>query len=101
LKTDWRANKRRKVTAATRARMSAAQRARVASGAFHYPTGRPWKKWEDELVRKLPAAIAAKHTRRSLSSVYSRRGVLHVPDARKAGNAAFVIRPEGRATPVG
>src|SRR5262249_53558701 len=81
-----RANRRRNVTTATRARMSAAQRARVARGAYHYPTGRPWKKWEDEIVRNLPAAGAAKRTRRSLSSVYSRRCVLNVLDGRKAGD---------------
>ncbi|HJZ94438.1 MAG TPA: hypothetical protein VKE40_26475 [Gemmataceae bacterium] len=82
-----RANKRRKVTPATRARMSAAQRARVARGGYHYPTGRPWKKWEDQLVRKLPVAAVAKRTGRSLSSVYSRRGVLNIPDGRTTGDA--------------
>jgi hypothetical protein len=61
-----RANKLRKVTAATRVRMSDAQRARVAR----------------DLVRKLPAAAVAKRTGRSLSSVYSRRGVLNVGDGR-------------------
>jgi hypothetical protein len=58
----------------------------LARGEYHYPTGRPWKKSEDKLVRKLPVAAAAKHTRRSLSSIYSRRGVLNVPDGRKAGD---------------
>jgi len=86
-----RANKRRKVGAATRARMSAAQRARVARGAYHYPTGKPWRKWEDELVRKLPVATAAKHTRRSLSNVYSRRGVLKVSDGRPSQDGHWSV----------
>src|SRR5262249_23116549 len=47
-----RANRRRKVTPATRARMRAAQRGRGARGAYHYPTGRPGKKGQGEVVRK-------------------------------------------------
>jgi hypothetical protein len=78
-----RANMRRKVTAATRARMSAAHRARVERGTFHYPNGKPWREWEDDLVSKLPAAEAAHRTKRTLASVYSRREVLGVPDGRR------------------
>ena len=77
-----RANRRRKVTAATRAKMSRTRKAIVARGDYHYPTGRAWTAREDELVRTLPATEAARRTRRSLSSIYSRRGVLGVPDGR-------------------
>src|SRR5262245_2317893 len=34
-----------------------------------YPTGRAWRKWEDELVRSLPAAAVVRQTGRSISSV--------------------------------
>jgi len=68
--------------AATQARMSVSQHARVGSGNYYYPTGRPWKKWEDELVRRLSVAAVAKRTGRSLSSVYSRRGVLRAEPRR-------------------
>lgn len=79
-----RANRRRRVGASTRARMSATRRAIVSRGEYHYPNGRAWTAREDELIRKLPVAEAVRRTRRTLASVYSRRGVLGVADKRSA-----------------
>jgi len=73
-----RANRRRRVTAATRARISETRRAIVARGEYHYPNGRAWTAREDKLVRTLAAADAARRTGRTLASVYSRRQVLGI-----------------------
>ncbi|HJZ90835.1 MAG TPA: hypothetical protein VKE40_08165 [Gemmataceae bacterium] len=54
-----------------------------------YPTGRAWRKWEDELVRSLPAAAVVRQTGRSISSVYSRRGVLNVSDSCRRGERGW------------
>jgi hypothetical protein len=47
--------------------------------------GRPgsWTAAEDDLVRTLPAAEAARRTGRPMRAVYWRRHLLRAPDARK------------------
>jgi hypothetical protein len=62
-----------------RAKMRAAWAAR---GPGYHSRLRPWTQAEDELVRTLPAAQAAARTGRTLSSVYTRRTALGVPDGR-------------------
>jgi hypothetical protein len=48
------------------------------------PTNAPdWTDAEDELVRTLPAAEAARRTGRGLGAVYPRRHLLGVPDGRR------------------
>src|SRR5262245_63743639 len=54
-----------------RRKMREARRARVTP-----PSGKGWTAEEDDLVRTLPAREAAERTGRSLTAVYSRRGVL-------------------------
>jgi hypothetical protein len=63
-----------------RARLSAFLRERAK---VFLPCGRRWEPWEDDLVRTRPAPEVARRTRRSLTSVYSRRGRLGVPDGRR------------------
>jgi hypothetical protein len=53
---------------------------RVAGAARR--RSQPWTPEEDELVRTLPPAEAARRTGRSLAAVYQRRHVLGVPDGR-------------------
>jgi hypothetical protein len=56
------------------------RRAWLAYHARRQPHGpkslRPWTPEEDELVRSLPAAEAARRTRRTLPAVHDRRAVL-------------------------
>jgi hypothetical protein len=63
-----------------RARLSAFLRERAKG---FVPNGRRWEPWEDDLVRTRPAPDVARRTKRSLDSVYSRRGKLGVPDGRR------------------
>jgi hypothetical protein len=44
-----------------------------------------WTEQEDELVRSLPAAEAARRTGRTLGAVWARRRVLGLPDGRRQG----------------
>jgi hypothetical protein len=69
----------RKLSAATRQRMSEAHKAR---GTRPPKAGRPWEPWEDELARKLPVKEAAGRTGRTLSAVQNRRQALRLPDGR-------------------
>jgi hypothetical protein len=48
------------------------------------PGTKVWTVEEDQLVRTLPAAKAAKKSGRSLTAVYTRRNRLGVPDGRRA-----------------
>ena len=45
-----------------------------------------WTEREDELVRSLPAAEAARRTGRPIGAVWARRRVLRVPDGRRKEN---------------
>ncbi|HJZ55788.1 MAG TPA: hypothetical protein VKE74_12545, partial [Gemmataceae bacterium] len=76
------ANRNRKVSAESRAKMSAAQRARRARGDLRVPCGRIWTPDEERLVRTLAPAEAAARTGRTLGSVYGRRQALGLPDGR-------------------
>jgi hypothetical protein len=67
-------------TAEARAKVAAAMRERAK---VFLPCGRAWTAQEDRLVRTRPAPEAARRTRRSLASVYSRRRRLGVPDGRR------------------
>jgi hypothetical protein len=77
------ANRNRRPSAETRAKMSAAGKRRAAEGFVLH--GRVWTADEDELVRTLPPAEVAARTARTISSVYSRRVALGVPDGRRRG----------------
>jgi hypothetical protein len=50
------------------------------------PGTQVWAPEEDELVRSLPAAEAARQTGRTLVAVWQRRRVLGVPDGRRKEN---------------
>ncbi|MBL8828620.1 MAG: hypothetical protein JNM18_16685 [Planctomycetaceae bacterium] len=67
-------------TAESRAKMSKAHRRRGTRPPWLNP---PWTKADDKLLRTLPAAEVAKRTGRTLTAVYSRRGVLGLPDGRR------------------
>jgi hypothetical protein len=69
-----------KLPKATRAKMSAAQRAR---GTKPPKAGRPWTAAENELLRALPAADVAKRTGRTLPAIYIQRRRLKMPDGRR------------------
>jgi hypothetical protein len=70
----------RKHSEASRKKMSDT---RKKSGVRPPKAGRPWTAEEDQLVRDLPAAEVAVRTGRTLHAVYTRRGDLGLPDARK------------------
>jgi hypothetical protein len=55
------------------------------------PHGKAWTVEDDEMVRALPAAVVARRTGRTLTSVYSRRVRLGVEDGRK-GNGRKLLR---------
>jgi hypothetical protein len=74
------ANRNRKVSAATRAKMAAAARRRAAGGFL--PNGRVWTAEEDVLVRTLPAPEGARLTGGTLKAVWGRRERLGLPDGR-------------------
>jgi hypothetical protein len=74
------ANTGRKVTPETRAKMSAAHKARGTRPPAR--RGVTWSPEEDEILKSLPPGKAALKLRRSLGSVYSRRHVQELPDAR-------------------
>jgi hypothetical protein len=74
-----RALKGRKLSEATRRKMSEAHRRR---GTRPPAAGRPWTAEEDRLLPRLPPPDVAERTGRSLSAVYSRRRELCLPDAR-------------------
>jgi hypothetical protein len=65
----------RKLSAATRAKMSAAHKAR---GAWPPAAGRAFTDQELRLIRRLPPAEAARLTGRTLTAVYSQRSKLRV-----------------------
>jgi hypothetical protein len=67
------------LSAETRRKMSEAHKRRKS---WPPAAGRPWTAKEDELVRKLRPAEAAKQTGRTLSAVINRRFKLGVPDGR-------------------
>lgn len=71
------ANLGKRLSAETRRKMSEAQK---QQGAWPSAAGRPWTAEEEELVRKLRPAEAAKQTGRTLSAVINRRFKLGVPD---------------------
>jgi len=73
------ANLGKQHSAETRRKMSEAHKQR---GAWPPAAGRPWTAEEDELVRKLRIAEAAKQTGRTVSAVKGRRNKLRVPDGR-------------------
>jgi hypothetical protein len=66
--------------AEARRKMSATHRRR---GTRPPKAGPAWGAWEDEAVRTLPAAEAARRTGRTLTAVYSRRRALEMPDGRR------------------
>jgi hypothetical protein len=66
----------------TRRRMSEVHRRR---GTL-VPGTQVWAPEEDELVRSLPAAEAARRTGRTLAAVWHRRRVLGLPDGRRKEN---------------
>jgi len=68
-----RANLGKKLSAATRAKMSAAHKAR---GTWPPAAGKALSARELRLIRELPPAEAAKRTGRTLSAVYSQRSRL-------------------------
>jgi hypothetical protein len=70
----------KKMSAETRAKMSAAHKAR---GTRPPKAGRPWTKAEDAMLVRLPAAEVARRTGRSLQAVYTRRHDLGLPDGRR------------------
>jgi hypothetical protein len=78
LHASWRG---RRHTAESRRKMSAARR---RSGQL-VPGIVPWTPEEDELLRTLPAAEAARRTGRSLPAVYSRRRRMGMWDGRHRG----------------
>jgi hypothetical protein len=79
-----RGNLGRVPTEEQRRKMSEAAKRR---GAWPPAAGRPWTETEDELVRSLPAAEAAKLlTGRTLRTVYGRRHTLRLPDGRRKEN---------------
>jgi hypothetical protein len=65
------------------------RRAWLAYHARRQPHGpkslRPWTAEEDELVRSLPAAEAARRTRRTRRAVYDRRVALGLTGGRRKG----------------
>lgn len=68
------------LSAATRRKMSEAHKQRKS---WPPAAGRPWTAEEDELVRTLRIAEAAKQTGRTVSAVKGRRNKLRVPDGRR------------------
>jgi hypothetical protein len=74
-----RANTGRKLSIKTRVKMSLVHHLR---GTWPPKAGKPWKKWEDRLLRNLPVIEVARRTRRTLKAVYARRKVLRLPDGR-------------------
>ena len=76
-----RANKRRKLSAATRARMSAAHLARPRRGRMDLV---PWTEAEINVLRETISALEiAKRVGRSLNSINLKRSRLKLPDARR------------------
>lgn len=73
------ANLGRPLSAETRRKMSEAHKRRRS---WPPAAGRPWTPEEDELVRTLRIADAAKQTGRTVSAVKGRRNKLRVPDGR-------------------
>jgi len=73
-----RANLGKKLSAETRAKMSAAAKRRVARGIRPPLTGNAWSAAEDKLVRTLPVAAVAKRIGRTYDAVASRRWRLRV-----------------------
>ena len=73
------ANLGKPLSAETRRKMSEAHKRRKS---WPPAAGRSWTAEEDELVRKLRPAEAAKQTGRTLSAVINRRNKLGVPDGR-------------------
>jgi hypothetical protein len=67
-------------TPEARAKLSAAMKERAK---VFVPNGRTWTAAEDDLLRTLPPAAAARETGRGLGSVYDRRRTLKVPDGRR------------------
>jgi hypothetical protein len=67
-------------SAEARKKMSEAHKRR---GTRPPKAGVPWTAEEDQLVRELSAAEAAKHTGRTLRAVYTRRSELRLPDGRQ------------------
>ena len=63
----------RSPSAATRAKMSAAAKRRVARGIRPPVTDKAWSAADDKLVWTLPQTVAAKRVGRSYDSVASRR----------------------------
>jgi hypothetical protein len=70
----------KKLSEATRRKMSAAHKARGTRPPW---LNSPWEGWEDELVRTLPGIEAAKQTGRSYSAVTARRSTRGLPDGRQ------------------
>lgn len=69
------------LSAATRAKLSAAHRRR---GTRPPKAGRPWKKWEDALLRRERCPEVARSTGRTLIAVYSRRALLGITGRRRS-----------------
>ena len=63
----------RKASKATRAKMSAAAKRRVARGDWPPAAGKSFTARELRLIRTLPPAEAARQTGRTLKAIYSQR----------------------------
>jgi hypothetical protein len=70
--------------------MSESQKRRWREGPL---AARLWKAREDELVKTLSPAEAARRTGRSLRAVYARRLRLGLPDGRAEGQTARRGKP--------
>jgi len=70
---------RKKVSVATKAKMSESHKRRGTRPPW---LNQPWAEWENELVRTLPAPEAVKRTGRTMFAVKSQRRLLGVPDGR-------------------
>jgi hypothetical protein len=79
------ANRGRPLSPETRRKMSAAHKAR---GTL-VPGTRLWTAEEDELVRTLPPAEAARRTGRTPHAVTDRRRLLGVPDGRRRSSGRY------------
>lgn len=55
-------------------------------GAWPPSAGKPFSAFDDKLIRTLPPAVAAKRTRRTLTTVNCRRYALGLADGRIRSN---------------